>query len=245
MFTGTTAPRPPSYDEADVSDKPAFVRNRPRLSQAYRDRIDSWYPRRLESLQAVDEGIEQIVNTLAETGELDNTVFMFMSDNGWFQGEHRIAEQKLHVYEPSTRVPLMISGPGVQPGATVDEWTSNVDLVATILGLTGAQPGVAQDGMSLVPYLSGGPPVGRAVFHETSADERGYTAIRAGRWKYVEYATGERELYDLIADPHELASLHADPAQGPTMVRLAEMLQSLKNCQGSDCVVTGYQDSSP
>lgn len=252
MFAGVPAPRPPSYDEAEVSDKPASVQRRPPLSQEQHDRIDLWYQLRLESLQSVDEGIAQLVATLKANRELDDTVFVFTSDNGWMQGEHRIPDGKVVVYEPSTRIPLVVRGPGVRPGGRVADWTTNVDVPATILDIARATPGLPQDGTSLVPYLSDpGRTTGRVVLHETqpAPDVRAYTGLRAGRWKYVEYpdpnkpdVARELELYDLVADSHELTSLHADPALALLRQRLAAILGGLRNCKGHGCVVTGFQE---
>ncbi|MEA2461481.1 MAG: N-acetylglucosamine-6-sulfatase, partial [Actinomycetota bacterium] len=85
MFKGLKAPRTPSYNEKDVSDKPAFVQDSDRMTDAQKRTIDVWYERRIESLQAVDEGIAKILKTLRDSGELDNTYVIFMADNGWLQ----------------------------------------------------------------------------------------------------------------------------------------------------------------
>ena len=179
-------PRGPAYNEEDVSDKPAFVRNTAPLTQAQGERLDRWYRARLASLLAVDEGLRAIREALDAAGELGRTIFVFTSDNGWMQGEHRLAYTKLHVYQESTVVPLVIAGPGIRAGGQVAEATSNIDIAATILDLAGAQPrsGYELDGMSLVPYLvEPDVPRDRVVFHETSADQAGYLAARLGPWK--------------------------------------------------------------
>src|SRR5205085_4859321 len=85
-FPGAKAPRPPSFNEADVSDKPVFVRRNPRLGFGKIDYIDRRYEARLESLRSVDDGVGKIVNTLAADGDLSNTYIVFLSDNGFFQG---------------------------------------------------------------------------------------------------------------------------------------------------------------
>jgi arylsulfatase A-like enzyme len=244
MFTDVQAPRPPSFNEADVSDKPQFVQDTPLLTASQIDQIDRWYRKRLASLQAVDEGVAKIVQTLADTGELNNTYIVFTADNGWLQGEHRLALQKTHAYTESSTVPLVIAGPGVKAGGKVTDNTEHLDLTATILDLAGAKAeGHPLDGMSLVPYLS--KPrlnLGRAAFQESSPDDAGYVSVRAGRWKYVEYNNGDRELYDLVADPYQLQSLHEDPSKAELIARLSALLEGFRTCKGSSCVVTGFKD---
>src|SRR5207253_4494905 len=96
-------PTPPSFNEADVSDKPTSIRNRPLLTQARINAIRENYQQRLESLLAVDEGVAQIVQALQSTGALDNTYIVYTSDNGFLHGEHRVATGKVLLYEPSIR----------------------------------------------------------------------------------------------------------------------------------------------
>jgi len=249
LGAGMEVLRSASFNEPDVSDKPAFVRSQPPLNEQEIARLDQHYAFRLASLLSVDEGIEEIVDALKRTGEYENTYFIFTSDNGWLQGEHRLLTTKVHAYEESTRIPLIISGPGVSEGSHAGEANSNVDWAATILDLAGARPdpGFELDGMSLLPYLSNPERrLGRVVFHETTDDENGYVAARAGRWKYIEYNTGERELYDLRSDPNELASRHDDPRVRPVIDRLSALLARFRTCHGQSgenpCLVTGVRD---
>jgi arylsulfatase A-like enzyme len=242
MFEGLKAPHTPSYDEKDVSDKPGFVQSTDPMSDAQKRTIDVWYQRRIESLQAVDEGIAKILGTLADQGELDNTYIIFVADNGWMQGEHRLSLQKIRAYRESSTVPLIIRGPGVARGATVTDPTSSVDIPATIADLAGATAGHPLDGMSLAPYLEdASTKLKRAVFLETSTDDAGYYGVRVGRWRYIEYNTGESELYDQIADPWELESLHADPSTKDLVAQLHDLIESFRGCAGADCVVTGVR----
>ena len=240
MFKGLKAPRTPSYDEADVSDKPSFVQNTDPMSQEEKDTIDLWYQRRIESLQAVDEGVASIFKTLKQTGELDNTYVIYMADNGWLQGEHRLSLQKVHVYRESSNVPLIIRGPGVARGAQIKDPTSSVDVSATLADLGETTPGHDLDGMSLAPYLEDATTkLKRAVYMETSPDNAGYYAVRVGRWRYVEYNNGDVELYDEIADPYELQSLHADKSKEQLIERLHGLLEGFRDCAGAACVTTG------
>ena len=241
MFEGKKAPRRPSFNEEDVSDKPQHIKESEPLTPGQIKEIDQWYALRLASLQAVDEGVARIMRTLAATGELDNTYFIYTADNGWLQGEHRLALQKVQIYDESSNVPLIIRGPDVPQGTRIEENTSSLDLPATIVDLAGANTSEDHqlDGMSLRRYFSDPDfAVGRAVFVETEAGESGYVAVRTARWKYVEYNNGDRELYDLRNDPYELTSIHDDPSKEELEAKLSEMIDRFRTCSGSDCVVT-------
>ena len=246
MFEGKKAPRLPSFNEPDVSDKPGFVQDAEQLNEAQIKEIDRWYALRLASLQAVDEGVARLIRTLAQTGELDNTYFIFTADNGWLQGEHRMSLQKVRIYDESSNVPLIVRGPGVQPGTTVGENTSSLDLTATIMDLTGASPGDGYqlDGMSLRRYFSNPQlKLGRAVFVETEPGDSGYVAVRTNRWKYAEYNNGDRELYDLRRDPFELYSLHGDERFEAVIADLSDLIERFSKCSGDDCVITTKDQS--
>ena len=112
-FAEEEAPRPPSYDEEDVSDKPSPINDAERISEEEASSIDDYYRQRLESMLAVDEMVASLVQQLEDAGELENTYIFFTSDNGWFQGEHRVQFGKNRPYEESARVPLFVRGPGV------------------------------------------------------------------------------------------------------------------------------------
>lgn len=239
MFAGAQLPRPPSFDEADVSDKPALIRQLPRLDTTAVAGITRDYRSRLEALQAVDEAVAAIVARLAQHGELADTLIIFTSDNGWLQGEHRVPRGKVLAYDESSRVPLIVRGPGVPAGATNSAFVSNVDLAATILDAANAVPGITIDGRSLIPIAQDpGSVAGRQLLIETGPKPSGnqwYAAIRGSRWAYVEHSTGERELYDLNADPYQLQSRHADPAYQAVRLQLATRLHQLQACAGSTC----------
>ena len=158
LFPDLIAPRTPNYDEADVSDKPAFIHDRPLLTQRQMDMIDQVYRKRLQSLQAVDEGIEMIVNTLKANGQLDNTYIFFTSDNGYHLGNHRQVVGKIAPYEEELRVTMIVRGPGVPAGRTLEHLTGNVDLAPTWADLAGAQAADFVDGRSLVPLMRDSPP---------------------------------------------------------------------------------------
>ena len=227
-----------SFDEADMSDKPAFLRRRPPITPAREAAIEENYRQRLESLLAVDEAVVSIVNALRREGELDDTLVVFTSDNGFFHGEHRLRSEKMLVYEPSIRVPLVMRGPGVPRGEERDQLVTNADLAPTILELAGARAGRPSDGRSLLPLLADrGLEWGRDLLVEgpDGFTVVAFAALRTYRYVYVHYATGERELYDLVRDPNQLRSVHAEPAYGRVRALLARRLAALRTCRGRRC----------
>jgi N-acetylglucosamine-6-sulfatase len=247
-FSSASLPRPPSFNEADVSDKPAEIRNMGPMAPVGITLVEDAYRERLESLLAVDEMVQNIVDALGDTGELDDTVVIFTSDNGFFQGEHRIRDGKVRLYEEAIKVPMIVRGPGFPRDVTRTQLTSNVDLAPTILDLADAAPvGRSLDGVSLLP-LAADPltHTGRAISLEAffNADGPGedpanpptrYRGIRTDRYLYVEHGTSERELYDLRTDPFQLSSLHASADHEPESRRLAYLLHRTQECDAAEC----------
>jgi N-acetylglucosamine-6-sulfatase len=231
-FADRALPQPPSFDEPDVSDKPAHIRALPRIDATAEAVITRTYRSRLESLLAVDEAVAAIVEALRANGELANTLIIFTSDNGWLQGEHRIRQGKVHPYEESIRVPLILRGPGLVANTQRPRQVSNIDLAPTVLAAGAATPGIVVDGRSLLE--TGGP--ARPVLIETGPrpdGSRWYAAVRVARYLYVEHSTGERELYDLQLDPYQRQSRHNDPAYQEVRASLAVDLDRLMACAGN------------
>ncbi|MDQ3876004.1 MAG: sulfatase, partial [Actinomycetota bacterium] len=231
-FANEALPQPPSFNEADVSDKPAAVRNRALLTNAQISALRESYQQRLESLLAVDEAVASVVEALRASGELDNTIIIFTSDNGFMQGEHRIPSGKTVAYEPSARVPLVIRGPGIPRGRHVRDLVMNVDVAPTIVDAANASASRRMDGQSLLPLMRDGlANYGRDVLLET----RTYSAIHTDRYVYIEHTTGERELYDLATDPNQLQSRHADAGLASMRTELARRLARLRACAATAC----------
>lgn len=153
-FATEPLPMPPSFNEANMSDKPLFMRLKPKLDAAAIAEITQHYRYELASLLAVDEAVKAVVDELSAKGVLGDTYVIFTSDNGYFHGEHRTPDEKILGYENSARVPLMIRGPGIAAGSHVGELVANVDLAPTIAAWTGATPGLTMDGRSLGPFLA-------------------------------------------------------------------------------------------
>jgi N-acetylglucosamine-6-sulfatase len=247
LFTNTPLPRPSSFNEADVSDKPQWVQNKPRLSSTQISDLTQFYRKRLRALQSVDELVERLVNALRATRELSNTYIVLTSDNGIYLGEHRLTA-KGAAYNASPRVPLVIRGPGVPRGVTRSQMALNNDLAPTFASWAGVRPPNFVDGRSLAPLLSASPPASwRTAFlveHRRTPEEfayvraiPNYSAVRTARYNYVEYGTGEKELYDLNADPTELTNIYNRASQR-LRSELKARLEALKICARADTSAT-------
>lgn len=230
-FAGRALPKPPSFNEADMSDKPRSVRFKARLGRRQTRALRQRHRDRLASLLAVDNAVAGLLRTLRRTGELSRTLIIFTSDNGYMLGEHRLIE-KNKLYEESAGVPLIMRGPGVPSGVVRAQVTANVDLAPTILDVGGARPGRVLDGRSLMP-LARDPSV--AAQREILLENGSTTAIRTPRYMYAERPKGERELYDLRTDPFQLRSRHDDPELAGVEASLASRLDELRDCSGSSC----------
>lgn len=247
-FAGMTAPRPPSFNESDVSDKPAWLQARSRLTERQIGRIDDLYRRRLQTLLSVDDLIGVLVDALRTTDQLHQTYIFFSSDNGFHLGEHRLPQGKDTAFEEDIRVPLIVIGPGVPAGRTIEHLAMNVDLAPTWAAIGDASTPSFVDGRSLLPVLSASPPGldqwRRLVLIEHYSPAQGrraraaaipeYHALRAADVSYVEYATGERELYDLRNDPYQLQNIYQAADQG-LVSTLRARLSALKRCTGTSC----------
>lgn len=213
---------------------------------------------RAESLYVLDEQIGRTADALEAAGELDDTIFMFTSDNGFFIGEHRMRSGKLLPYEPSLRVPTLISGPGIPAGQTRRDPFLTIDFAPTILDAAGARPDPAMDGVSQLEVArTGDRGWTRGVLTESGplnphkyprgpgplldvrpggpSPLRFSQGVRTDRYLYVEYASREQELYDLRRDPDQLENLADEPAMAPVVRKLARELDRLRMCRSDGC----------
>ena len=254
VFANRSMPIYPNFNEADISDKPttlaAFFPTQ--MTAQQQAELQEHWRGRMGSLLGVDDMVRNVVRKLKRTGEYRNTVIIFTSDNGWILGEHRLRDPvtedgtaagvKYVPYEGSSRVPLMIEGPGFPAGREVEGVTSNADLARTILDIAGAKPkrGFKLDGMSLLK--AAGDPKGvladRGVFLETAPNPRGvptYIAVRTKRYRYDLQEDGQEGLYDLKEDPWELESVHDDPRYARIKTILRAAAEDLADCAGASC----------
>lgn len=157
-YPNAQAPRTASFNEADVSDKPAWIRSKPLLTDNQIANADELYRKRRASLLAVTDLVKDVIDTLTATGQLDNTYIFFTSDNGFHQGQHRLNSGKNSAYEEDINIPLVVRGPGVPAGQVVSSITSNVDYGPTFAAIAGVAPPSFVDGRSLLPFLNGTTP---------------------------------------------------------------------------------------
>lgn len=232
-------PRTPDFDEADVSDKPPYIRRHPRLTRAQRAEADTEYRRELVSLATVDRYVGEVVRALRRTGQLWNTYLVFTSDNGYHLGNHRLVAGKNTPYLTDVRLPMGIRGPGIAPRTIVPEVTGNIDLAPTIADMAGIELPYVADGESLLPLALGREPeawrgyffiqrgyvgdAGARTAEPASPAERdemllvqGWRGVVAERWEYVVYRGGFEELYDRQTDPHQLDNVLAEPVEERT-----------------------------
>ena len=238
MMNGMEAPRVPSFNEGDVSDKPAFVRNASLMTPTEIRKLDRTETARLRTMLAVEDMIADVLTVLAANQVLDETYVFFMSDNGLMLGEHRLVTTKDVAYEEAIRVPFMAMGPGIA-AATHDEehFVLNVDVAPTLAELAGVAVPDTVDGRSMVRLLRGESVMDwrREAVSESISYTGGLSAVlRTPEYAYTEIESNERELYDMRNDPYQVSSLHrrADPA---LLASLSARLAQITGCRRATC----------
>jgi N-acetylglucosamine-6-sulfatase len=207
-FANVPLPSPPNYNEEDMSDKPAFLYALETVDEFAQADIQREWRCRVASMLAVDRGVQRIVSTLGAKGELGNTMIAFVSDNGFYHGEHRIPYEKYLPYEEGIHMPMLIRfPPSVGAVPSVDTMTANIDIAPTLLELGGATPCIGKkgtvcrvlDGRSVLPLARGENPDWAAErdivieldrrFGEASLPFRPcfYQGIRTVTYSYIEY----------------------------------------------------------
>jgi len=191
---------------------------------------------------AIEEGVGEIMKALKETNQLDHTVIVLASDNGYFYGEHGLSVERRLAYEESIRMPLLIRYPAaIKAGTVRDEFALNIDLAPTLLELAGVSVPARMEGQSLVPLLNASRTDWRKSFLiEYYSDKvfprisrMGYKAVRNERWKYIHYfeLEGMDELYDLKADPYEMTNIIKRPESARIVEEMNRELQRLLKAQ--------------
>ncbi|KRA29402.1 MULTISPECIES: sulfatase family protein [unclassified Nocardioides] len=233
--------------ETDFSDKPPALRKRIQpLGDEAKDALRYATRRRAEAVYVMDRNIARLVAELQRSGEWEDTVFAFTSDNGMILGEHGLGMTKVRAHEPSLRVPMLVTGPGLRTKEKRYDPISTVDLTATILDFADAKPSHKPDGVSRADSLVGGdqgwttPVVTEAVFTSRGndpafTDMRSTIGIRVSRYSYTRYNDGATELYDLVEDPREDQNVADDPRYADALAALDELWPAIKDCRGRAC----------
>lgn len=226
LYTDLPPFRPKSFNEADVSDKPASISNMAVLSGEDITSIDNTRRRQILTLTALDRTMPDIINKLAETGRLDNTVIFFISDNGKHWGEHRL-DSKSTAYEESVKVPFAIRYPPLIPTAFIDDkhLVANIDIAPTIYELSETKIPV-MDGSSMVAILKGSPEWRDHLLLEAWPDRGFWSAIHTGDSIYIETEGDRSEFYDLVRDPYQMENAIDDPQYQDVISRLKQYLRT-------------------
>ena len=223
--------RPPSFNEADVSDKPAWVRALGRATATKITNSDAHHRRELESLQSVDRAVAAIIAALQQTGRWETTLFIFFSDNGLSWGEHRHFQAKVCPYEECAKVPFWVRAPGLA-ARTDTNIVANIDLAPTIAAWAGVTPPTPVNGLNLLPLLQDPNTPWRSdilLEHLSAATtSRKSSAIRTHRYMYAEYQNGDKEFYDLVTDPYQLRNTVKNAANTALVASLKARLLVLK-----------------
>lgn len=244
LYANAKATRPPSVDDS-LEGKPVLTRElegvppkkkaKKKNNQVQQNFPPSTMLGQLRALAAIDEGVGQIFAALEKTKQLDNTIFIFSSDNGYFWGEHGLGDKRW-AYEESIRDPLLVRYPKlVKAGIKIDPMVLNIDLAPTMLELGGAKIPKDVQGKSFLPLLKGEQVKWRDSALFEYFNEKMYsrtptwTAVRTENWKYIQYKglPGMDELYDLKTDPYEMKNLINDAASAKPLKDLRQRLEKL------------------
>ena len=239
LYANQTLPSAPASVKDSLQGKPALkhVREDERKAHPAAAQPKKELPRtavlsQLRCLKSIDEGVGKMIAALEQTGQLDNTLFIFTSDNGYFWGEHGLGDKRWG-YEESIRVPLVMRYPKlIAAGSTPEQVALNIDIAPTLLDLAGVRIPRTMQGKSLVPVLKGRKWGWRdSAFFEYFVDRQyprfpEWQAIRSPEWKYIHYPTlsGADELYNLRADPGEMTNLVDDVSAKKTLEKLKAQL---------------------
>jgi len=227
--------RPPNFNEKDISDKPAYIGELSPLSES---ELDTAHKQILRSLLSVDDGVASILNALDKTGLSDKTIIVYLSDNGMTMGDHRFGVTKNCPYEACIKIPFIVYAPALFPARSDSSLVANIDLASTFVDMAGGViPNPKKiNGTSLLPLLKDANATWREdilLEHWPTEDGVGamireYYAVRTHEWKYVEYVTGEKELYNLVNDPYELKNIAGRAKFRDIEAELAKRLAELK-----------------
>jgi arylsulfatase A-like enzyme len=221
----------PSVLEGDRSDTPRFSwyihweLPEPRLkwvqeNNQWRNLVRSY----LASTSFVDAQIGRLLNALEESGHAEDTIVVVWGDHGWHLGEKEITGKNT-LWDDGTRVPLLFAGPGIAHGKRCTQPAELLDIYPTLIDLTGVSPRNDLEGLSLLPQLKDA--MAKRERPAITSHNQGNHGIRSERWRYIHYADGSEELYDMVSDPNEWKNLVADPALSPIIAEHKKWLPKI------------------
>jgi N-acetylglucosamine-6-sulfatase len=231
LYSGETIRRAANAKD-DRAGKPALRRVEDARQSGPSDEV---ILNQLRCLKSIDEGVGRLLNTLRDTGQLDNTLVLFTSDNGYFWGEHGLGDKRAS-YEEAIRIPMLARYPRLmKAGAEATAAALNIDIAPTFLELARVKAPAAIEGRSLVPVMRGNAKNWRRSFVVEYFEEKqfpriaGYKCVRTERWKYTRFneLQGMDELYDLKADPQEMNNRINDPAAAGALREMKAELDRL------------------
>ncbi|WP_370248676.1 sulfatase [Nocardioides sp.] len=238
LFTNVDSPslRDPGYLDPDTSDQNSLVNKKLRPSRA---KVNEVFRSRIRSLQAVDQGVANLIALLRRKGELDNTYILFTSDNGFLVGEHHLITKNVP-YRQSLRVPLFVRGPGLPAGEVRSQRALMIDLAPTIADLAGATPMIRVDGTSLLPTLVDDAPLRDTVLIQAGPQTPidlpfgwWWRGVTTDRYTYARFFSEKlEELYDQQVDPSETVNLADDPRYAEILAELRQRTADLVTCAG-------------
>ncbi len=225
--------------EREAAETPLKKKKGKKMAEKETARMEAKFAERtavaqLRCLAAIDEGVGQIFKALEETKQLDNTIIVFSSDNGYFWGEHGLGDKRW-AYEESIRDPLFIRYPKlIKPNTTFDQLVQNIDLAPTFLELGGVKIPEKTDGRSLIPLLKNPKTDWRKeVYSEYHKEGQSrcptWEMVRTDEWKYIHYEDVEEgldELYNLKHDSYEMKNLINEPGVKATLEKLKADLKT-------------------
>jgi arylsulfatase A-like enzyme len=226
----------PSFNEADVRDKPVYVRERALYS---RTRAIAAHRARIRTLRSVDDQVAATLQALRATGELANTYLFFTSDNGFLLGEHRWAGKNVP-YEEALQVPLLVRGPDLPGGVIRNATYAVIDLAPTFVDLAGATAQRTMDGRSMMATLRAAAPGYSRLLIQAARGEHEpwwWRGVRTAGYTYVTYSDGFEELYDRNIDPYQVNNAAGDPSQAQVLAAHRADLDALRDCSGDSCRV--------
>lgn len=253
----TIAPRTPLYNRIG-ENAPVWLQKFRPMSERRLANLDRLWRERARSAESIADTMEEFLRVLRATGRDRDTLLVLTSDNGYHVATRKLPKGKRSPYADDTVVPLLMIGPGIAPGTSTAAMTSMIDLAPTISEILRTPPPSWIDGRSLIPFLTGNAPAEwrTGVLTQNLGESRPsdpdyepfaaprFNAVRSPEWLYIEYQSGERELYDLVSDPNEVRNI-IDTADPRVVAQLQMQLQALRGCRGPTCRIADQMPVDP